>query len=304
MEEQIAVKEELALSELFKILKRRALVLILALVIGAITGGFFGLMRTWNVDYFGSTVEFYVYPTKIASSEEQTPTDEEASKSGASYGGYSKPIMESIVELLESESFAETLLLGENEMPDKGISAEIDALIDAGDKQGALEAWRKTEHYRKEISLTTDRTTFYYTADTNTDQTIAKSFIFVKISVLNDKDKAEELINSVKNLAPKYIVQNMVTPQGHKTNCLRITRLDDVDLLNPNDMLSISIKYALLMGALTFIAACVTVVAVDYSDKHLRDFEHTMERLNVPVLGVIPTIVDPVSKIKKDKEVK
>ena len=54
MEEQIGVKDEISLSELFKILSRKALILILALVIGLIAGGAFGVLQTWNVQYYGN----------------------------------------------------------------------------------------------------------------------------------------------------------------------------------------------------------------------------------------------------------
>lgn len=300
MEEHIGVKDEITLSELFKILWRKALVLILALVIGVIAGGAFGVLQTWNVHYYGTTVEFYVNPSKSADADSET-----GSQYGV-YGAYGKPVMESMVELLNSEGFAEVLMLEDNDMPKKGISAEIDALIEAGDAAAALAAWRKTENYEKAISLVSASTSYACIEETSSTATenLAKSFIIVKISVLNNEENAKFLLERIKTRVPAYVSKNMIKPDGYDTtNCQRITRLDDVKLLNPGNLQSTAIKYGLLLGAATFLAACVAVIVVDYSDKRLRNFERTMEQLGVPVLGVIPTILENAPKAQTDKEV-
>ncbi len=300
MEEHIGVKDEITLSELFKILWRKALVLILALVIGLIAGGVFGVLQTWNVHYYGTSVEFYVNPSKSEDADSET-----GSQYGV-YGAYGKPVMESMVELLNSEGFAEVLLLDGNGMPAKGISAEIDELIEAGDTAAALKAWRKTEHYKKAISLVSASTSYSCIEETSTtmNENLAKSFIIVNISVLNGEKQAQFLLERVKTRVPAYVSQNMIKPDGYDTtNCQRITRLDDVKLLNPGNLQSTAIKYAILLGAATFLAACVAVIVVDYSDKRLRNFERTMEQLGVPVLGVIPTITENAPKAQTDKEV-
>ena len=301
MEEHIGVKDEITLSELFKILWRKALVLVLALAIGLVAGGAFGVLQTWNVHYYGTSVEFYVNPSKSADADSET-----GSQYGV-YGAYGKPVMESMVELLNSEGFAEALILEDNGMPAKGISAEIDELIEAGETAAALEAWRKTDNYKKEISLVSASTSYSCIEEKGTSTTsenLAKSFIIVDISVLNSEKQAQFLLERVKTRVPAYVSQNMIKPDGYDTtNCQRITRLDDVKLLNPGNLESTAIKYAILLGAATFLAACVAVIVVDYSDKRLRNFERTMEQLGVPVLGVIPTITENAPKAQSDKEV-
>lgn len=307
MEEQIGVKDEITLSELFKILWRKALILTLAFVIGLIAGGVFGVLKTWNVHYYGTTVTFYVNPSRNedTSSETESETDSELAEDDyAVTGAYKKPVMESMVELLNSEGFSELLLLDEKGMPAKGISPEIDALIDAGDTTAALEAWRKTNDYKAAISLVNKSTTYSCIENSvNTSDNLAKSFIVAEISVLNDDQQAEFLLERVKTRVPAYVSQKMIKPAGYTTNCQRITRLDDVKLLNPGNLLSTTIKYAILLGAATLLAASVAVIVVDYSDKRLRNFERTMEQLGVPVLGVIPTITEPAPKTQTDKEV-
>lgn len=306
MEEHIGVRDEITLSELFKILWRRALILILACVIGLIAGGVFGALQTWNVHYYGTKVEFYINPHKSEEAEIET-----GSQYGI-YGAYNKPVMESMVELLNSEGFSETLLLDDNGMPTKDVSAiaalptEIEELMEAGDAKAVLNAWRKTEHYQKAVAFVSTATSYSCIEETVTSTTdnLAKSFIIVDISVLNGKAQAEFLLDRVKSRVPAYVVKNMAKPDGFDTtNCQRITRLDDVKLLNRGNMQSTTIKYAILLGAATFLAACVAVIVVDYSDKRLRNFERTMEQLGVPVLGVIPTIMETAPQAQTDKEV-
>ncbi len=291
MKEQIGVRNEITLSELFSILCRKALVLILALAIGVIAGGVFGVVKTWNVHYYGTIVEFYINPAK---SEDSSP--ETGSQYGV-YGAYGKQVMDGIVELLESESFSEMLMLDNNGFPVKGLSDEIDALIEAGDKQGALDAWRATDDYKSVISFVSAATSYSFATDNSSENTLAKSFIFVKISVLNNENSAKVLLERVKEKVPAYIIENMITPDGYdRTNCQRISRLDGIRLLNPDEMKTTAIKYGVLLGALTFVAACVTIIIIDYSDKRLRNFERTMSQLGVPVLGVIPTIAEETAK--------
>lgn len=295
MEEQIGVRDEITLSELFKVLWRKALVLILATVIGVIAGGVFGVLQTWNVHYYGTTVEFYINPSKSEDAAAET-----GSQYGV-YGAYGKQVMESMVTLLESESFSETLMLDDNGMPRKGVSDELDALIEAGDTDAALDAWRKTADYRSVISLVNSSITYSHETSKSADEMLAKSFISVKISVLNGEKQAEELLKRVKVRVPAYVSQNMIKPDGYDTtNCQRITRLDDVKLLNPNDTLSTAIKYALLLGVAAFLVTVVAVIVLDYSDKRLRNFERTMEQLGMPVLGVIPTISETAAHTNKE----
>ena len=308
MEERIGVKDEITLSELFKILWRKALVLILALVIGVIAGGVFGVLQTWNVHYYGTTVEFYVNPIKSEEQDENVDAENKTDSQYSVYGAYGKLVMESMVELLNSESFAEVLILDNNGMPAQGIKdipAEINALIETGDASATLKAWRKTEHYQKTISFVSASTSYSCIQEkgTNTTENLAKSFIVVNLSVLNGEEEAKFLLDCIKTRVPAYVSQNMFKPDGYDTSCQRITRLDDVKLLNPGNLQSTAIKYGLLLGAATFLAACVAVIVVDYSDKRLRNFERTMEQLGVPVLGVIPTILESAPKAQTDKEV-
>ncbi len=298
MDENIGVQEEISLSEIFRILLKKIKLLIIVLVVGMIAGGVFGALKTYNVHYYGTTIEFYVNPSR----SEDKDTEQE-SQYGV-YGAYGRQVMESMVELLESESFAETMMLDENGMPEKGISDEIDALIEAGDKDAALDAWRKTSNYQAIISSVSSAISYSYTTNaTSSDDTLAKSFIYVRISVLNNEKLAQILRERVLVSVPKYVSENMVIPSGYDTtNCQRITRLDAVKLTNPNEMQSSVVKYALLLGVAVFLVTCIAVLVIDYSDKRLKNFERVMDKFKVPVLGVIPTIPQETSLVKANEE--
>ena len=68
MEENIRTQEEISLGDIFRILLRKIKVLVLALVIGAVVGAGFGVVRTYNVKYYGTTMQFYVNPKKDSAS--------------------------------------------------------------------------------------------------------------------------------------------------------------------------------------------------------------------------------------------
>ena len=315
MEGNIKVKDELTLSDLVKIIWRKAFILALALVIGLIAGGAFGVLQTWNVHYYGTSIEFYINPIKAedVSAGEGTDAENKTDSQYSVYGSYGKLVMESMVELLNSESFSEVLLLDEDGMPAENITnlpTEVNDLIEKvekgeADASAVLTAWRKTAHYQKAISFVSGATSYACVEEKSTSgsENLSKSFIVVKLAVLNGEAEAEFLLNRIKTRVPAYVKNNMFKPDGYETSCQRITRLDDVRLLNPGNMQSTAIKYAILLGAATFLAACVAVIVVDYSDKRLRNFERTMEQLGVPVLGVIPTILETQPKEQKDKEV-
>lgn len=364
MEERIRIQEDIGLSDIFRILVRKIKILILALIVGAIVGAGIGLVKTRNVHYYGTSVDFYVNPK----------TDETSVNSESQYGvygAYGQHVMDNMTKLLSSEIFAEKLFLDEDGLPeylptDEVEKAEIlrlndiarplvkiaeqaDAETKTAQKtyEEALETWSKieatagkgfTDSYVEEryealkaaeIDLKAKRTAeataeaaaseavakvmdywsetssyqslvasarnaltiSYYDSSESAEADLAKSFIYVNISVLNDKAFAELLLERILVVLPEYVEANMAVPTGYiGTNCQKITRLDKVALLNSGYTLSTALKYALILCAASFVVACIAVVVVDRSNKKLRDYERTMENFNVPVLGVIPTI--------------
>jgi hypothetical protein len=129
----------------------------------------------------------------------------------------------------------------------------------------------------------------------------------VTISIQNsnfDKGFAvgEMLLDRVKRIVPLYVEENMTVPAEYDgTNCQRITRTDSIRLTNPNFTTNQAIKYAILTAAIFFVAACVVIILLDKSDKRLRDTEIITRKLNVPLLGVVPTIEELAEQTAKKK---
>ena len=388
MEENIRTQEEISLGDIFRILLRKIKVLVLALVIGAVVGAGFGVVRTYNVKYYGTTMQFYVTPKKDSAS---VTSD---SQYGV-YGAYSSLVMDAITKLLGSESFAEELMLDEDGIPlasvlptgenrevideaiaeaqapiakakeateaadaarlataeaqvaynsaksdyDKligsnmtteielagaALTAATTALENAEDAQAAAELkeetawedanekletvwteWRKSTVYRNYVQTIVSSVSYSYYDESEADNTtnLAKSFIYVSIDVLNNEGFANFLFERINVVLPEYVEAKMTVPSGYVgTNCQRITRLDEVARTNEGNMASTALKYGLILGAAALIVACVVVIVVDRSNKKLRDYEMTMEKFKVPVLGVIPTIEEREYGVKSAAE--
>lgn len=394
MDEKVQSEDGISLLDIMKLLLGKIKLLILVLLIGGVLGGCFAVWKTINVNYYGTTVEFYVNPEK--------PKDSSANNGSqyGVYGAYGRHVMDNMVKLLASESFTEMLLLNGEPLPiaedwvktedekkldlatkvaqakeklnfangkralaekeaseaavcletlceewdkadlgskynnysysdlyyerilntdsdlltkhpdleaayhsyntarNEAVAAEnvavkaeeeAEALVDT-----ALVAWRKTAEYKKQLKAYGGAVSYTYLGDDDDAEdanNLARSFIYVKIKVLNDQAFAETLLESVKNVVPEYIEANMAVPSDYTgTNCKRITRDDSIQLTNPGYTKSQAIKYAVLAAAVAFIVACVIIIVVDRSDTRLRDTDVIASKFNVPVLGVIPSI--------------
>ena len=131
---------------------------------------------------------------------------------------------------------------------------------------------------------------------------LARSFITVDLNVLNDEEFANDLLVRVKRSVPAYIEEKMFVPDGYTgTTCTRITRNDDIHRTNPNYRAKQSIKYAILAAMATGVIAAAFIIVLDTQDKRLRDYEVITKTLNVPVLGIIPTI-EELKRLSDEKE--
>lgn len=316
MEENMQTEEGISLLDIFKLLLSKIKILLFVVVIGAILGGTLGVWKTHNVDYYGTSVEFYVNPEKKVGASDDT--QQGGSQYGV-YGAYGRHVMDNMVRLLSSEIFAEQLMLGGNPLPAKqegndALNAKIDAAQKAIDEDAedadtlvdeALAEWRKTGSYKGLLSRIVGATKYAYledNADAEEANNLARSFIYVKISVLNDKAFAEDLLNRIKELVPVYIEANMAVPDGYQgTNCKPTTTVNQIVLTNPGYARSQTIKYALLLAVAAGVVACVVVILLDRSDKRLRDYDVITKKFNIPVLGVVPAIDDLAPETSKKK---
>lgn len=412
MNEQLKM-EEFSLMDILKILWSKIKLLILVLICGGLLGGVFGLVTTYNVNYWGTSMEFYVNPERPEAEE-----GENVGSGGSTYGvygAYGRHVMDNIVKLLNSESFAEKLILGGADLPQKdywvnpnseqemalNLNAKIDEakilIDDARGKQAALDgfvkakneaslvlteatatlnkewlaplrngdvssaifnereyilqqletkypslaaayqakltaeaaldaqneqvklaktsyneakkaaedktdltltAWRKTAKYRALLQKIRNSVVFSYIQEEEELEdavNLARSFIYVDISVLGDQNRefADDLMQRVQSELPKFVCEKMIIPDGYSgTSCNEITTMSEIDLTNKGFTTTESIKYALLFGAVALVVACVIVIIIDRSDKRVRDYELVARQLNVPLLGIVPSIDD------------
>ena len=175
-------------------------------------------------------------------------------------------------------------------------TAETAVAVAEEETEKTLALWRTSYEFKSQLNLFSGKVNYSYlkdTEDSSNTTNLARSFIYVKISVLNDEAFAEELYSRIISVVPVYVEENMAIPSDYEgTNCKRITRTDEIELTNKRYTTNEAIKYGILFGIASFVVAAVAIIIVDRSDKRLRDQETIIRLFNVPVLGVVPTIED------------
>ena len=110
MNEELHTSEEISLADIFKALMSKLKILILVLLGAAVLGGVFGYVTNVNKKYYGTDLEFYVNPKETVSSD--------TTSTYGVYGAYGVNVMNTIIELLNSEMFAEDLMESMTEAPE------------------------------------------------------------------------------------------------------------------------------------------------------------------------------------------
>ena len=275
-------KEEFSLLDLLKVLWSKIKILILVFLCGGIVGGVLGVVTTYDVNYWGTSLEFYVNPDAPIMQDGQVTSN---STYGV-YGAYGRHVMDNIVKLLSSESFAEKMAENMMEKIDGAPSKDEMKLPDG----------RINPEYKAFLYKIKNSVKFSYIAeeeDLEDAINLARSFIYVDISVLGDENKefANKLVGCVRDTVIPYVEENMIVPDGYKgTSCTEITTVSEIELTNPLHTTKTAIKYGVLAAAAALVIACVVVIIIDRSDKRVRDYEQVARQLNIPVLGVVPTI--------------
>lgn len=438
----LQTEDGVSFSDILRLLLGKLKLLILLLLIGGILGGAFAVWKTIDINYFGTKVEFYVNPEKPKNSTGSSAGTAAGGSQYGVYGAYGRHVMDNMIKLLSSDSFAEKLLLNGDPLPstetqwfdekektkdgisknealanaiaataeplakvteaetayntalakksealntynkaeetlniewskaransgvlfssatysEKAYEEVLPKLADYEDlskltearsafisaqsavlsqnsitleyesawlraKEAAFEGenspvekalniWRESDLYAAQLNFFKNSISYDY-LESNEDRedanNLARSFIYVTISIQNsnfDKGFAvgEMLLDRVKRIVPLYVEENMTVPAEYDgTNCQRITRTDSIRLTNPNFTTNQAIKYAILTAAIFFVAACVVIILLDKSDKRLRDTEIITRKLNVPLLGIVPTIEELAEQTAKKK---
>ena len=148
MEDTMQNNEEgLSLLEIIRILLIKIKLLVVIVLIGAIGGGFFGFMKSKDVNYYGTSIEFYVNPEqpKDLTTSSGAMANAVGSQYGV-YGAYGRHVMDAITKLLSSESFTEMLMLEDNGLPSKELYPYLNdtnyANAEAAQKR-ASDAWEE-----------------------------------------------------------------------------------------------------------------------------------------------------------------
>ncbi len=234
---------------------------------------------------------------------------EEVNSPESAYWSYSKAAYQ---QLLKNNLVTDALKAAYDAY-DQAQTLALEALADAeaavaiaeAETEKTLELWRTSNEFKRELNRYSGLVSYSYLegdADTDDANNLARSFIYVKISVLNDQDFAIELYERIISVVPIYVEANMAVPSDYEgTNCQRITRTDEIDLTNKLYTTNQAIKFAFLFAAAALVITAVVIIVVDRSDKRLRDQETIVRMFNVPVLGVVPTIEDltEISSTKK-----
>ena len=122
MKENANLDGGLSLIDIIRLLFQKIKILILVALIGGFCGGVFGVWHTFDMKYYGTSIEFYVNPEKPAQtgSSSNTTANAVGSQYGV-YGAYGRHVMDAIVKLLSSESFIERLMLEEDGLPSQKL---------------------------------------------------------------------------------------------------------------------------------------------------------------------------------------
>lgn len=159
-------------------------------------------------------------------------------------------------------------------------------------KEDALFAWRKLDSYKKLHEKISKSVSYSYLSakeDVSNAANLARSFIYVEISVLGDKAFAETLLQALRKEIVAFVSEKMIVPSGYVgTSCEETTTRSMIELTNGGYAVKTAFLYAVLLGFLAVAIAAVTVIILDRSDKRLRDYDAVSKKLNIPVIGVIP----------------
>ena len=144
MEENFHKEEGVNLLDILRLLLSKIKLLLLVVLVGGIVGGTFAAVTSYDTNYWGTTIEFYVNP------EKPKQTAGEGSQYGV-YGAYGRHVMDNMVKLLESESFSEQLMLNGHDLPygyylkntDGSDNVELIALVN--NAQPMIDAYKSAQ---------------------------------------------------------------------------------------------------------------------------------------------------------------
>lgn len=181
------IEREISLVDICKKLLKRIKLLIIIALVGGVLGGAFGFLTNFNKKYYGSNLEFYL---------SEKPADTE------------------ILNLLNSDSFAEILLLNEYGLPKMDV--ESDEYKDLLDKRAPLEAANQAiANYKAQLqtlpAVVENEKKEYEEASNAYEEAFNRWSVYA--SSQSDKINADTLAAYQKDLDDKY---NAKTTEGEQ----------------------------------------------------------------------------------------
>ena len=336
MEEKMEQQNEISLMDIIRLLFSKIKLLILVVVLSGAVGVGAGILLNINEKYYGASVEYYVNPiseredtynaqseyaiygsygshvmdamTKLLSSEsftERLLLEKNGLPDKLKYPGLDATEYAKAEKLIENAEQAAKALkdMSANDEGYEAARQQAEALQAQAKEQAeiVLEQWKETEQYKEDILFYSEIVSYSYykPGESADDNNHARSFIYITIKVLNDEQAAEDALEKIKNHVPDYVEKKMFIPSGYTgTICTKITRTDNITLLNPHQTLKKAIKYGLVMAFLGGMIAAAAVIVLDRIKKNAKTPEDVLKAMNVPVLEAIP--VD--EEKKQDKE--
>ena len=118
-QEKLQMQDEISLVDILRLFIRKLKIIIIVALVAIIAGASYGYVKTRDVNYFGTTVAFYVNPQKDENSDQESEY--------SIYGSYGENVMDNMVKLLSSELFAERLMLERNGLPSQSMVDKVRA---------------------------------------------------------------------------------------------------------------------------------------------------------------------------------
>jgi hypothetical protein len=150
------------------------------------------------------------------------------------------------------------------------MKQERDAIVAAQPKvKDAIDAWKLTSDYKTLVKMVDNATTYTRGAnktEVDKEENAANNTSFITVEInANNEEFAKILRDKLVEKLPLYVEDNMLVPDGFDgTNCVLMSRVDDIVFLGEGQLTSTCIKYAVLLGAAATFVACGVVLVLAF----------------------------------------
>lgn len=102
--------------------------------------------------------------------------------------------------------------------------------VSQGKIDEALALWRATNEYQTQFKQYSKGVTYSYQNVTKSEDGFARSFLYAKISVLENESVAAKLLSRILSHLPAYVQEKMVIPEGYVgTYCKASTNFHEIE---------------------------------------------------------------------------